>query len=149
MVNEGLEKEEEPQPISEPVEEGEESVKEEEPQPTPEPVKEEGGEDEVEDLSDMFEVPKQGMEKEDLSDLVTITDEEEDELVGVSEEDVLGEDEEPEPEPVLESEEEEPHWSDEDIKRYRESQRSQVARNPVIRRTTKPYTPPGQIGGVK
>ena len=119
-------------------------IPEEEPQPITEPVKEE-----EEDLSDMFEVPKQGYEREDVSDLFE-----------VSEEDAMGEDEEAEDlfevseeaeEPEAESEpvKVEPHWSDEDIKRYEKSQRPQVVRKPIIRRTTKPYTPPDQISGTR
>lgn len=112
---------------------------EEESQPIPEPEKEEEEEDEGEDLSDMFEVPKQGYEKEDISDLFEVSDED---IMGVDEE---AEAEEPEEEPVKE----EPHWSDEDIKRHEESLKPKIVRKPVFRRTTKRYTPPDQLSGTR
>jgi len=106
-------------------------------------------EDEIEDISDLFEVPKQGIEKEDLSDIFE-----------VGEEDIMGEDEEEEgiedlfevgenDAEKLEEEEEAPHWSDEDIKRYERIQKKQQVQKPVYRRTLKRYTPPAQIGGVE
>ena len=123
-------------------------------QPATEPIKDE---DEEEDLSDLFEVPKSSIEKEDMSDLFE-----------VSEEDVLGEEEEEESiEDLFEGneekeesevaeddgekikEEETPHWSDEDIRRYEELQRQQLARKPTYKRTAKRYTPPDQIGGIR
>jgi len=101
-----------------------------------------------EDLADLFEVEKQGIEKEDLSDIFEVTDE-----------DVMGEDEEEEDisdvlasegEEPEEEKTEEPHWSDEDIERYRQSQRPQPARKPVFKRTAKRYIPPaGQLGGTR
>lgn len=122
----------------------------EEPQPVPAPEAEKPEEEEEEeDISDLFEIPKQGYEKEDISDLTDFTEEDEEELVGVSEEDVMGEEEKTEEEPEEEPEAEKPHWSDEDIKRYEESQRPQVVRKPLYRRTTKPVTPPDQISGTR
>jgi len=97
-------------------------------------------EEEGEDLSDLFEAPKQGYEKEDISDIFE-----------VSEEDIMGEDEGEEGiEDLFEAgeEPEAPHWSDEDIKRYEQIQKKQQARKPTYRRTAKRYTPP-QIGGVE
>ena len=120
-----------------PVEEEEEPV-----------VKPKPEEDEIEDLSDMFEVPKSVYKKEDMSDLFE-----------VSEEDIMGEEEEEEGiadlfEAGAEKEEAEekpgePHWADEDIRRYEQSLRPPKARKILYRRTAKPYTPPDQIGGMR
>jgi len=106
---------------------------EEEPQfiPKPKPEEEEG-----DDLSDLFEVPKQGYEKEDISDLFEVT-----------EEDVMGVDEEAEEE---EEQPEEPSWADEDIKRYQQSLIPQPTRKPLFKRTAKRYIiPQPGIGGVR
>jgi len=98
-------------------------------------------EEEGEDLSDLFEAPKQGYEKEDISDIFE-----------VSEEDIMGEDEGEEGiEDLFEAggeEPEAPHWSDEDIRRYEQIQKKQQAKKPTYRRTAKRYTPP-VIGGVE
>jgi len=120
---------------------------EEEPEIVPEPKEEEEGED----LSDMFEVPDTGYEKEKIP-FLGLTEEDEEELIGVSEEDIMGEEEEAEDdEEKLKEEEkpEEPHWSDEDIRRHEELQRQQLARKPTYKRTAKRYTPPDQIGGTR
>lgn len=124
---------------------------EEEPLPAPEPVKDE---EEQEDLSDLFEVPRSSFEKEDMSDLIEVSEED---VMGEDEENVLGEDEEAEeeskeelePEPEPEPVKVEPHWSDGDLKRFEESKRPRIVRKPVIRRTTKPYTPPDRISGMR
>ena len=94
-------------------------------------------EDEIEDISDLFEVPKQGVEKEDISDV--FEEEGIEDLFEVGENDAE----------KLEEEEEAPHWSDEDIKRYERIQKKQQVQKPVYRRTLKRYTPPAQIGGVE
>ena len=110
---------------------------EEEPEPVPEPEKDE---DEEEDLSDLFEVHHRAYEEADISDLVDFTDADREALLG------MGKEEESEEKPEVE---EKPHWSDEDIRRYEELQRQQLARKPTYKRTAKRYTPPDQMGGIR
>ena len=113
-------------------------------------------EEEGEDLSDLFEVPKQGVEKEDISDVFEVGEEdimgEEEPEEGIEDLFEVGEEkeetEDDEAKLEEEGEQEAPHWSDEDIKRYEKIQKQQQAKKPVYQRTTKRYIPP-QIGRIE